>query len=216
VSGAHEPSAAAEPRRRWLPQAGRPRAVVYAFAVLAFVALAGAGAAVTRNNTLSYRSQTVLTINQPLLVASSRDAGPINKLSELRLQYSELLTTQVLATPIAQQVGISPGQAAQEVTAVNTPDSLLIVVTATTPTKARSTALASAAADQLVSYAQSSQAEFGVPTAQRVVLTVVTPAGTAARVSRGTRTVITVALFLGVVGAAAVFAIAAIVRRRRW
>ena len=185
-------------------------------AAVTFVALAGAGAAVVRNNALAYRSSSVLTIDQPQLIAASRDAGPILKLVNLRTQYAELLTTSALAAPIAAQVGASEAWVAQHVTAVAAPNSLLIDVQADAPTAERAVALSRAATGALVTYAQTSQTKYHVPANERIILSVATPAARASRITRSLRTAVTVGVFLGALGAAVVVAAASIVTRRRW
>lgn len=190
-------------------------ALAIALALIAFVAVGGAGALIVRKSALTYRSTTVLTIDQPAVIAGSRDAGPIMKLSELRLQYSELLTTAVLDDAIATEAGVSAGYVASHVSAAADPSSLLIVVRADSSSSRRAARLATAAADQLVNYAKSSQNVYGIPASQQVVLNVVTPATPGARLTRSLRTVATLGLFLGLVAAGLVLALATLVRRRR-
>lgn len=193
---------------------GKGTVVVAVLAVLAFTGFATAGALVVGRQTQRYSSTALLAIDQPLLVAGSRDAGPVEKLSRLRLQYAGLMRTDTVAVPVGEEVGLASAVVASRLSATAVPNSLLIAVTASGPTAEAARRLAGAAAVQLVSYAQLSQDRYSIPSGQQIVLTVVSEARDGAAVRRSDRTVATVAAFLGLVGAALVLAIASLVRRR--
>ena len=198
-------------------QAQDPRrhGVVAAVATILFFGFAAGGAAVSRNVVVAYRSDEILTINQPALIATSRDAGPIAKLSGLRLQYSELIGTAVIDDAIAARARVTPSYVARTVTVEDRVLSLLIDLRADARTPALAESLAAAAGDTLVDYAASTQAQNKVPESDRIVLSVVTPATAAKKVTPALRTVATVGLFLGAVAAAMVYAFAALARARR-
>jgi capsular polysaccharide biosynthesis protein len=199
------------------PDAGRTSGtgLVTLAAVIAFLVFGGVGAAVVKSRTVAYRSDSVLTINQPKLIASSRDAGPIQKLVDLRTQYAELLTTSVVTKPIADQVGMTAAQVASQVTAIAQPNSLLIVVQADAASRSKAIALSRASSTALITYADDSQAQARVPADERVVLAVATPATTAQRLTRSVRTAATVGVFLGAVAAALTALVASVLSRRR-
>lgn len=194
---------------------GAARAVVVAvLTVLAFAGAATGGVLIARSQNAKYRSTSLLAIDQPLVIASTRDAGPVEKLSRLRLQYAGLLRTDALAVPIANQVGLTPVTVSQRITATAVPDSLLIAVSAIGSTPDAAKRLAAAAAQELVNYAQRSQDQYSIPAAQQVVLGIATPARDGGAITRSTRTVVTVAGFLGLAAAGLVLALASLVRRR--
>lgn len=193
--------------RRTAGELLHPRPIAVTLAVLAFVLAGAVGAYGERHRGLTYASNEVLFIDQPLVIAASKDAGTIDKLARLRSQYAALLQTGVVADDIASRTGRSPGDVSSSVSALPAPTSLLIVLTAQDRDRAKAVALASASGDALIQYAATSQAQAGVPTAQRVVLSVVTPAHGAHTVTRGKRAVATVAVVLGLLGAALVYVV---------
>ncbi len=192
----------------------RGRGLLALLALLAFAGAATGGAFAVRSESVAYRSTTLLTIDQPLVVAATRDAGPIEKLSRLRLQYVGLLRTDTLAVPIGEQVGLSAKTVSSRLTAQALPDSLLLSVSATGPDADAAQRLASASAEQLVTYARTSQEQYAIPSGQRVLLEVATPAGPGRADTRSDRTVISVAGFLGLAAAGLVLAVGSLVRRR--
>lgn len=194
---------------------GRGTAVVVVLAVVAFVVAGVAGALVDRGRSSTFRSAALLSIDQPLVIAATRDAGPVEKLSRLRLQYAGLLRTDALAVPIAEQVGSTPGAVSGRLSAFPVPNSLLVEVAATGPDAGSAQRLATAAANALVGYAEKTQTTFKVPTEQMVVLQVVTEPRPGSEVRRGNREVVTVGVFLGLAAAALVLGVASLVRRRR-
>lgn len=181
------------------------RPVALALAVIAFLVCGGIGALVARSGGTTYGSNEVLTIDQPLAVAAARDAGPIDKLGRLRLQYAALVNTAVIADDIATRTGRTAGDVSSALEVKPSLNSLLMVLTARDAKKPRAVDLAKAAGDALITYAHESQVKAKVPPAQQVELSVVTPATPAYGIARSTRTVATVALFAGLLGAAAVY-----------
>ena len=203
--------------RRTLGELLRPRPVALTLAVLAFVLVGGLGAVAARDRDVQYGSNTVLVIDEPLLIAQSRDAGPIEKLGRLRLQYAALVKTAAIADDIAARTGRSAGDVASHVDVLPSQNSLLVVVTARDRQRSRAVQLASATADALIRYTTESQAKAQVPAAQRVTFSVVTPARTTYAILQGKRYVATVAGCLGLVAAAAVYVVVSLssaLRRR--
>ena len=85
---------------------------ITAILALALALMAGAGAALYQKSRPShYISAAVLVIDQPLIVAQTQDAAPLQKLQLLRYRYIDMLKTETLAVPIARQLGnVSVGE----------------------------------------------------------------------------------------------------------
>jgi hypothetical protein len=131
----------------------------------------------------TYESRATLAIDQPLAIAASASAGVVEKLSRLRGKYAGLVRTDVIAGLVAERIGQPVGTVRGSLSASADDTSLLLAVAArsTSPTTAH--ALAAAAAEEVVGYADAEQARYGIPKAQRFLFEVVVPAGSAASVT---------------------------------
>jgi capsular polysaccharide biosynthesis protein len=210
VSEAVEQTAAPASRRGMLS----PTGLTVGLALLALLVCGAAGAAIARSGEVSYGSNTVLSIDQPRVVAEARDVGPLEKLNRLRLQYAALLRTAVVADRIAEETGLSPAEVSRSVQAAPQLNSLLIVITASAAEADTARELAEASAEALIDFSEQSQAGSGIPEEQRVELSVVSPPTPAFPLTRGLREVATVAVFLGLVGAATVYVLASLLSPR--
>jgi hypothetical protein len=175
---------------------------VVAAAVVGFVLLAVAGALVVELRPTTYRSLALISLDQPSVLTTADDPSGIAKLSRLREAYGPLLETSSLAAPIAQETGLTEEQVADRLQALVPKDSLLLGVRGVGPTPGAAQNLTEAAADEIVSYAADQQQAGGVKAEDRVVLSVVSPARPGVRATGGLRTLVTVAGFLGLLGAA--------------
>lgn len=164
----------------WLPVS--LQALILTLVVAAIVG-AVAAEAVLAATPVTYQSTATLFINDPQAVAASGDAGELAKLSALRAEYAELLSTQLVTAQLAGAAGLSPAAASGTVSASLPADSLLMDVTATASTAGMARRLAAAAAGVVVRDATASQAAAGIPPAQRYTFTQVTPAQPAVRMS---------------------------------
>jgi hypothetical protein len=143
---------------------------------LALGLLAGAGAALyQRQRPNVYLSSAVLLIDQPATVASAPDSAPLQKLQLLRYQYASLLQTQVIAGPVSRQLNISPIRVETDLTSTVDPVSFTIDILGTDKSPAEAGLITQAAAAQLISYVNKSQASIGIPASARVVLDELTP-----------------------------------------
>jgi hypothetical protein len=211
--------AAAEPTEGGRPTGIKMPIEVSAITIILALALglmAGAGAALYQKSQPShYVSAAVLLIDQPLVVAQTPDAAPLQKLQLLRYQYIGLLKTETLAIPIARQVGnVSPGQVENQLTGAADPLSFTIEILAVSDNPSQSNLLAQAAVSQLTSYVDKSQQHLGVPPQSRVVLTEVTPPHAGIRVSISTTKILLPAVIAFLVVAGAFLIIADQLRRR--
>lgn len=201
----------------------RSRGTLVVIALIAIVtgAVAGAIAAGTRGSgTTHYRSQTVLLFDQTRAIASAGDGGVLVKLSLVRGKYVDLLQTAEITRPVALATGLPESAIRGAVQAVAPPNQFVVDVTATWPTAADAPKIATAAASQLIAYSVREQAAAGVPAADRIAISVVTPATPAVevRASRKRTVAIAAAVAVGaalVVAAGAVAALALADRRRR-
>jgi capsular polysaccharide biosynthesis protein len=182
---------------------------------LALGLLAGAGAALyQRSKSTSYLSQGVLLIDQPAVVANNPDAGPLQKLQLLRLQYASVVKTETIAAPVARQTNLSLGQVESELSALVDPTSFTINVVATSGSPSAASALAQAGTAQLISYVDKTQAHLGISPQNRVVLDEVTAPHAGVRVPQ-TRTKILLPAAIAFLVVAGGFLIVADLMRRR-
>jgi len=201
----------------------RSRGTLVVIALIAIVtgAVAGAIAAGTRSSgTTHYRSQTVLLFDQTRAIASAGDGGVLVKLSLVRGKYVDLLQTAEITAPVAKTTGLPESAIRGAVQAVAPPNQFVVDVTATWPSAADAPKIATAAASQLIAYSVREQAAAGVPAADRIAISVVTPATPAVevRASRKRTVAIAAAVAVGaalVVAAGAVAALVVADRRRR-
>lgn len=152
-------------------------------------ALLGASVASTISLTrpATYRSQATLLIDEPAAVGTSQDNGVVLKLSSLRSKYSALASTSPIVDPAAQLSG-------QPVAAVASGGQIIVTQNAVTmesqglssnPAAAR--AVAQGLGDSLSQYVSNEQASLNVPASDKVVVTVIQPAGAAVRISPSVR-----------------------------
>jgi hypothetical protein len=172
-------------------------------AVAGFVLFAVTGALVAALRPATYRSEALVSLDQPFAVTVQPVPGPIAKLSRLREIYGPLLTTQTLTDPIAETTGLTPTQVADRLTALVPKNSLLLGVQGTGSSPGAAQRLTKAAADEIVRYATDSQRLAGVAPRDQIVLTVVARARPGEKATGLPRTVVTVALLMGMLGGAA-------------
>lgn len=134
-----------------------------------------------------YEAQAALLIDQPQAIAAADGGEVLGKLSNLRLKYTGLLRTRELTVPIAEAVGGSADDVAGRVTAVAPPDSLLIVVRASSAQPDEAVALAAAASEALQAYVEEEHEREGIAADDRFVLREVTPAEDAVLLDTSTR-----------------------------
>ena len=170
--------------------------------VAGFLVLAVAGLLVGLLRPPTYRSTAVLSLDDPSLTSAADPSG-IEKVARLRELYAPLLTTKDVIDPITEETGLTADQVTDRVKAIVAKDSLLILVTATGPSRGGSQRLADAASRELVAYTADLQDRGGVPADRAVTMEVLSPAGGATKVTARLRTVLTVAALLGGLGAVA-------------
>jgi hypothetical protein len=177
-------------------------------------ALTGVAAA---NGTTRWTSTTTMMIDDPYQLATAGDQGELLKLNSLLVKYAGLLGTDVIARPIAQQLGLSVNEVLHSVTANNNPatETLLLPITATASTPELAQRLASTAAHELTAYVEIQNVEFHIPPADQFTLTTVDPASTPVRHGPSKTKAASDALAVGVVVFVLGMAATQLVRNRR-
>jgi hypothetical protein len=196
---------------------GLPIEISAITAILALVLglIAGAGAALyQRQRQIAYVSSAILFIDQPLIVATAPDAGPLQKLQLLRSQYTSLVKTDLIAGPASRQVNLPKAEVAGDLFATAPPLTFTITIAATAHSRSESGQIAQAAAAQLISYVAKSQAHLGIRPTARVVLTEPTAPQNGTRVPLSTSKVLPAALFAFLVVGGGFLIIADLLRRR--
>ena len=201
--------------RTWPARWQRPsrlQFLIVAIAVALGVAVGAAAALGVARSQPTYQSNATLLIDEPRAIAASNDGGIVDKLGRLRAFYADVVGSDVFAAPVAAQVGLPLGVVRAALT-VNVPtNSLVLVVGTRTNNPTTSRLLAQAAAEALVTYVQQEQTRNSIPDAQRVTMTVITPAGTAAQIAPTKRREIGVGAIAFAVIAGASLIVARVVR----
>lgn len=162
-----------------------------------------------------FEAEAALLIDQPQAIAAADGGEVLGKLSNLRLKYTGLVRTRALTEPIAEAVGASPDQVAGRISASAPPESLLIVVRASSAQRDAAVELADATSQALQDYVEQEHEREGIPPENRFVLTEVTPAEDAFVVDDSTRRqALRAAALLATLGLV-VAPIVHVVRRRR-
>lgn len=199
-----------------IPTSSRPRTAVAVLLVLLLAAAAGlgAGAAVARKPT-AYQSTAVLAVDQEPGLSLSPNDGLITKLIRLRVKYVDAVQTTTFSDAVAATVGLSPGRVHGDLSAVATPSSLLVRVSASDRDSATAQRVAQAAAEALRDQLAVEQASLGIKPGARVTLTVVTPAREGVRTSPSPSRVRLVAVVVAAGFLLAGLVLLDVLRRRR-
>ncbi len=178
------------------------------YALLAAALLAGLSAAVALRAPAEYRSRAVLLIDNPLALATAGDDATVNKLEQLRGKYATLADTELMAGPVADELGMSVGAVIEATSVQPTPATLTLLVTADGDDPARTQALAAAMAQEIGSFVQTEHETYGVAQADRFSIRVVQEASPAVQTSPSSdRALRSAALAFVVVLALAYFAL---------
>lgn len=185
-----------------------------ALAIPVALVLAAVGAAAVLAGAPMYQSSATLIIDQPRAIAASGDGSVIDKLSRLRYKYSGLVDTERITVPVAQQTGVPERTVAKALYATVDPLSLLLVIGARGTNATQVRRLASAAANELVSYVQQEQAAAQIPATNRFTFAVVVPVQDVTKISPTSSRAGAVAVALGLIGLGGTLAATALLRRR--
>lgn len=160
---------------RALQHNARPALLV---AALVAVVLGAVGAVAGSTGRTVYTSTTTMLIDDPYALATAGDQGEMLKLNSLLIKYAGLITTDVIAGPVAQQLGLPMDEVLGSVSAqVNgSTETLLLPVTATWSTPAEAQRLSQVVANQLTNFVKLQDVQYHIPAADRFTLTTVNPA----------------------------------------
>jgi hypothetical protein len=194
-----------------------PFQVSWRDAVLAVVVAAVVAAvlgALVLSGGRTYESSTTLLLDQPQLLVTSGDSGALVKLNALRVKYTALVPTSVIAGPVAERLAMPKATVASSTFAVAQPESLLIRVYGRSGDPGTARRLAGAVGDQLIRYVDDEQRANAVPGDKRLQLSQVDAATAAYKIAPTRARASTVAMFAFVVAAAAMYALRRAVARR--
>ena len=189
-------------------------AVVLGLIVALVVAVAG-GLSVMRGPT-TYSSTAVMLIDDPPALATAGDDGELLKLDALRLKYQALVSTDLIAQPVAAKLGLSAGDVLGSVTAVVPYQSLLMDVSGTWSTPAMAQRLAQATANEVTKFVKYESDVYDIPAADRYTFIVIDPATYATASKPSKAHALTLAVGLAVAGFAVTFVATQFWRNRRY
>ncbi|MGH9305630.1 MAG: hypothetical protein ACRD0I_01915, partial [Acidimicrobiales bacterium] len=113
------------------------------------VVLAFLGAIGSLGGSTTWTSKTVMLINDPFALATAGDQGQLLKLDALRIKYSGLVATNVIAQPVARELNLPTEKVLKSVTTQVPLESLLMNVVATWSNPNEARRLSQAVADQV-------------------------------------------------------------------
>lgn len=185
-------------------------------AAVVAVVLGVIGAVVGTGGRTVYKSTTTMMIDDPYALATAGDQGEMLKLNSLLIKYAGLISTDVIAGPVAQQLGLPMGAVLGSVAAqVNgSTETLLLPVTATWPAAAEAMRLSRAVADELTAFVNHQAVKYHIPAPDRFTLTTVNPATAPEMVGPSATKAATLAVALAAVGFALSFVLMQLVRNR--
>jgi capsular polysaccharide biosynthesis protein len=195
-----------EPRQR------APHLLVIIATVLALVA-AIAGYEVVKRGTPTFRAQAVISLDQPLKIASSTSSGEIDKLARLRATYLGVVKFDSVAQAVGKEVKLTRGQVRARVFAEADPSSLLLIVGANDRTGTSARRLATALANEVVVYIQQQQDRAKVPDLDRITATIVVAPSGATQTAPTSRKAYTTAIVAAVLAFLLVIGLGLFLRR---
>lgn len=203
-------------QRRMVRGLGRkPRlAVVLGLIVAALLSVTGARSVMGTPTTWS--STAVMLIDDPPALATAGDDGQLLKLDELRLKYSALAGTFLIAQPVATQLHLSLGEVLGSVTAIVPNESLLMDVSATWSTPRVAERLAQSTAEEVSKFVKYEVSVYNIPKVDRYTFTVIDPATAATAHKPSSADALTLAVGLAVGGFAVAFVATQFWRQRRY
>lgn len=153
------------------------------YALLAAVLLAAIVAALTLQASPTYQTNAVLLIDSPLALAASGDEGTVTKLAHLRGKYATLADTEVIAGPVAAELGLTLDDVTDRTDVSPPPSTLSLVVTARGDTAEEAEELADAMAAGISEFVAQEHEDNSVPAPNRFVIEVVQDADPAVQIA---------------------------------
>jgi capsular polysaccharide biosynthesis protein len=215
-----EPARDRHPADDWQRRVARalgmkPRLAIVLGLVVALL-LSIAGAMSVLHAAVTYNSTAVMLIDDPPALATAGDDGQLLKLDALRLKYQALVSTDLIAQPVATELGLPVGDVLGSTSAVVPYQSLLMDVTGTWSTPGMAQRLAQATANEVTKFVKYEAEVYNIPAVDRYTFIVIDPA-TAATADRPSHAhALTLAVGLAVAGFAVTFVATQFWRHRRY
>lgn len=162
----------------------------------------------------TYQAAAAIAFDQPKAVAEAPDAGPVQKLSQLRLLYAGLVKTDVVVEPLGRQLNLPAAEVASSAYATVAPNSLLLIVGARNGDSTNARLISEGLAEQIVHYVDVVQHDAHVRPSDRVTAVIVAHPHVAAQIAPTDKRRISVAVLAGILVFAIVIGVGALVRRR--
>jgi hypothetical protein len=209
VNGMRQPP----PEHNGSPRLRVTRIGVFAALIVGLlVGVLAADLTATRNPT--YSSTAILLTDQPRALSLADGDGIVLKLARLRLKYIGLVSTPVITTPVARDLGRSPSDLGGIVAGIAPAQNININVVAVSANPALAPRIAQAAALELSAYAAREQRENGIAAKDQFALTLIAPASASMASVNGKHRPIYVGVGAGILAAAAAAAASSLMRRR--
>ena len=213
---AHEGRPADDWQRRMARALGMKPRLAVVLGLIVAVLLSLAGAWTVMRGAVTYSSTAVMLIDDPPALATAGDDGQLQKLDALRLKYQALAGTDLIAQPVATELGLPVGDVLGSVTAVVPYQSLLMDVTGTWSTPGMAQRLAQSTAKEVTKFVKYEAEAYNIPAVDRYTFIVIDPA-TAATADRPSHAhAATLGVGLAVAGFAATFVATQFWRHRRY
>jgi hypothetical protein len=163
----------------------------------------------------TYASRATVSIDQPAAIASSKDAGIVEKLDRLRLKYAGLADTNAITRPAATTTGLTLKEVRDHTVVVAGAQSLLLFPTATGDSRRGAERLAGALAESLVHFANLEQARAGIAPDERYELTVIEAASDATKTSPSSNIAVAAAAFAALLTLGSAYVVLQLATARR-
>lgn len=170
------------------------------FGILLAAVFGGLGAVASLGGTTSYTSSTVMIIDDPYQLATSGDQNWFVKLDALRVKYSGLTSTEVMAGPVAKELHLSVGSVMGAVSTQAPYTSLLMYVDATWSNAHEAQLVSQAMANEVTTYVHQEDQINDIPAVDQFTFTTVDPASAAAPHSPSKSHAVVLAIGLAVLG----------------
>lgn len=197
----------------WLALGKQPmRAVLVGIVLAAVFGIVGVVASLS--GPTRYTSNTVMLIDDPYGLAT-QGSSLWAELTELRLKYADLVSTDAIAGPVAHELHLPVDSILGAASAGAPSTSLLVSIDATWSTPHESQVISQAVANEVTSYVQAEDVTYDIPAPDRFTLTTIDPASDPLAQGPSKAHALTLAIGLAVVGFALGFVATQLVRNLR-
>ena len=187
----------------------RPGPLAVLLALIAAVLTAAVTSVVVPTTNRGYVSTALVSLDAPREIALARDNGILSKVSGVRYKYTGLVQTDVIAAPVAQELGVPIQQVRGRLSAVASPADLLMRLSCTGSDAQQSKRCANALSTAMVGYVTHEQTTNGIPLILQLTAAPVASAGPGLATGTRSRRVLAISLLVGALSAALVLGVAA-------